>query len=227
MTHVLDAPIWHALSGRQSAMSRRHGLALRYDPAFAPFAATASNAREALDDLHDLLAPGERAALFTPVEIVLPDRLVAHVRREADQMVLATAPAGSDALPTGTRSLTDADRDAALDLVALTHPGPFAARTLEMGRYIGVFRDGVLAAMAGERMALDGFAEISAVCTHPGHRGQGLARSLIAELAVEMHARGQTPFLHAFTDNQAALSVYRKLGFVRRATLHLVVVGRS
>jgi predicted GNAT family acetyltransferase len=37
--------------------------------------------------------------------------------------------------------------------------------------------------------------------------------------------RGETPFLHAYEDNVTAISVYRKLGFSTRATMHLAFVG--
>jgi predicted GNAT family acetyltransferase len=143
-------------------------------------------------------------------------------------MVLAPEALGNlPAAPPAWRDLHEADVPAMLDLVALTRPGPFAARTFALGRYVGVFRGDVLVAMAGERMRLDGFVEISAVCTHPGHRGHGLAAGLIAELSRAALARSETPFLHAFADNMTALALYRRLGFVMRATLHLAVVGHA
>ncbi len=112
-------------------------------------------------------------------------------------------------------------------LVALTQPGPFAKRTVELGRFLGIFVGDSLIAMAGERMCLDGFVEISGVCTHPDHRGRGLAAVLITTLVRAALERGETPFLHAFADNETALGVYRKLGFLTRATFHLAAVGRA
>jgi predicted GNAT family acetyltransferase len=35
---------------------------------------------------------------------------------------------------------------------------------------------------------------------------------------------GRTPFLHSYAHNEAAIRVYRKLGFVRRRSLELAVV---
>ena len=65
-----------------------------------------------------------------------------------------------------------------LALAAATEPGPFLPETIRMGRYFGTrSRDGRLMAMAGERLRLNGFTEISAVCTHPDFRGQGHARA--------------------------------------------------
>jgi hypothetical protein len=62
-----------------------------------------------------------------------------------------------------------------LDLVARTRPGPFEPETYRLGTYLGVRRAGWLVAMAGERLHPPGYTEISAVCTDPGVRGQGLA----------------------------------------------------
>ena len=66
-----------------------------------------------------------------------------------------------------------------LDLVDRTEPGPFTPKTIELGTYLGVRVDGALIAMAGERMRPPGYTEVSAVCTDPAFRGQGLAAYLV------------------------------------------------
>ena len=58
-------------------------------------------------------------------------------------------------------------------LAKLTDPGPFFEETIKMGRYLGVEEDGELIAMAGERFRMDGWVEVSGVCTHPTRRGEG------------------------------------------------------
>ena len=50
--------------------------------------------------------------------------------------------------------------------------------------------------MAGERLHPPGWTEISAVCTDPAFRGQGLASRLVLAVAAGIRARGETPFLH-------------------------------
>ena len=67
--------------------------------------------------------------------------------------------------------------------------------------YLGIQESGRLAAMAGERLRLDGCTEISAVCTHPDFRGKGYAPALIIALIERMTARRETPFLHVGDDN--------------------------
>lgn len=229
MTHPLDRSIWHALSGPHARYAHGSAAALRYDPAYAPFAATRDDTPGSLAALHPIVPPGGAVALFTRDELAFPGSLTVRRRAAVTQMLLprGALPAGIPALPATARPLGPDDRPAMAALVALTEPGPFAARTPEMGRYLGVFTDGALVAMAGERMCLDGFVEISAVCTHPDHRGKRLAAGLIASLARAAFDRGETPYLHAFADNAPAIAVYRTLGFAIRAPLHLAVVGRT
>jgi ribosomal protein S18 acetylase RimI-like enzyme len=111
-----------------------------------------------------------------------------------------------------------------LRLAEQTHPGPFGPRTHELGHYIGVRIDGALAAMAGERMRLDGAVEISAVCVSPDHRGKGYAAFLVAWLARKLREEGATPFLHVLTDNASAIALYERLGFTTRKKLRLTVL---
>ncbi len=68
------------------------------------------------------------------------------------------------------------------DMLALTaqvFPGYFRQRTIELGTYLGVRREGRLIAMAGQRMGLTGYSELNGICTHPDHQGQGHARRLV------------------------------------------------
>ncbi|SAL86125.1 GCN5-related N-acetyltransferase [Caballeronia terrestris] len=114
-----------------------------------------------------------------------------------------------------------------LDLVQRTKPGPFGRRTGEMGSYIGMRDRGRLIAMAGERMRVDGYAEISAVCVDDDYRGKGLAGRLVNVLRKEIERRSETPFLHVFSDNTSAIGLYQRLGFELRRTFHLTRVGHT
>ncbi len=116
-------------------------------------------------------------------------------------------------------SMTDAQAPDMLALTDLVFPGFFRPRTLEMGSYLGIYHGRRLAAMAGERMRLDGYQELSAVCTHPEYTGRGYAQRLLAILGNSAFDRGFTPFLHVYADNARAIGVYRKMGFVDRAVL--------
>jgi ribosomal protein S18 acetylase RimI-like enzyme len=103
-----------------------------------------------------------------------------------------------------------------LDLVARTRPGPFGPRTITLGRYLGIRRGGALVAMAGERMHPPGWGEISAVCTDPAHRGQGLAGRLVRAVGAVVRERGDVPFLHAAASNVTGIRLYERLGFTHR-----------
>jgi predicted GNAT family acetyltransferase len=109
--------------------------------------------------------------------------------------------------------MTDADAAEMLALATLTKPGPFFARTHQLGRFIGVRDNGVLVAMAGERLKTPGYTEVSAVCTHPDHRGRGYAAALMRQVMGGIVARGETPFLHSYAANTGAIRLYESLGF--------------
>lgn len=113
-----------------------------------------------------------------------------------------------------------------LALAQLTKPGPFGLRTRELGTYIGIRQNGQLVAMAGERLRVPGFTEISAVCTHPDHLGRGYAATLMTELMHRIRSRGEVPFLHVREDNTRAIPIYERLGFRKRVLLHFAVVRK-
>ena len=46
----------------------------------------------------------------------------------------------------------------------------------------------------------------------------------VADLILQ---RGETPFLHSYASNAAAISVYRTLGFVERIGVEVTMIGRS
>jgi ribosomal protein S18 acetylase RimI-like enzyme len=219
----LDQAIWNALTTRQASTAVGDAFARRYPPDIAPFAAIADNSAASFAALERLVSPGAPAALFT-VEPVMPLGALAVLRRgSVEQMVgslVEDLPGTQEAVPLGA-----ADLPAMLDLVELTKPGPFGRRTHELGIFLGIRLGGQLVAMAGERMKLAGFTEITVVCTHPEHRGRGYARILLTALSRAITARGEIPFLHVFSDNQPAIALYRRMGFGVRRRMHLTVLG--
>jgi predicted GNAT family acetyltransferase len=120
-----------------------------------------------------------------------------------------------------------ADVPEMLELVRMTDPGPFLMRTIELGKYVGIRRDGALVAMAGERLHFDGWTEISAVCTAPRHRGQGLASRLVSTLVADIQHRSERVFLHVVTANVNAIRLYEGLGFRARRGRTISVLTRA
>lgn len=202
--------VWQSLTGPQEPLAQVHGRARRFQPEVAPFAALPDD--PTADDWHDLaeLGGGEPVVLFR-ADPTVPNGW--EVRRTwlTYQMTAGDPPnavAGVDLV----EPLGASDAPEMVDLTELTNPGPFLERTVELGTYLGVRSRGRLVAMAGERFRPPGASEISAVCTHPDHRGRGLARALVAVLVEQIRARGETAFLHVVRTNPAK-RVYDGLGF--------------
>jgi predicted GNAT family acetyltransferase len=226
--HPLDNPIWHALNTEQAHLTIGTSLAKRYQPGFSPAVGLAEFSAEAFHDLAQLVPTGESARVYAPqLDSELPGWTVQQrdelVQMVCEQPVAERLPV-AEKLPAaevvGTASimrLTEADVPDMLALTALAKPGPFQRRTIEMGRYFGIRCDGQLVAMAGERFHLTGYREVSAVCTHPDHRGKGYARQLVGSLVNDNFAEGIIPFLHAASTNAPAIHLYEALNFrVRR-----------
>jgi len=221
MNDVLDNPVWHALTGPQSPFARRGGHAARFAPDVAPFFAIDGAGDEAYRDLARILGHAPEARLFRPRSEPVPSGWRKTFEKPILQMVLP----GDTGLPSECPQLVrleDADAADTMALVERTRPGPFGARTMALGTYLAIRRDGALVAMAGERLRLPGLVEISAVAVDPAHRGRGFARTLTAALAAQIRASGNVPFLHVFPDNDAAAGLYRSMGFATRAELIVV-----
>ncbi|MDI1461433.1 GNAT family N-acetyltransferase [Catellatospora sp. KI3] len=218
---LLDNVAWAALSGPLADLGRRTGQAAVFDPDVSPFGAVAPDAgAQGWNDFAELLGPGG-AALLTG-DFAVPEGWT--VRFGLDGVQLIDVAGVVDEEEPEAVLLGAADVPEMLDLVARTKPGPFGPRTIEMGTYLGIRREGVLVAMAGERLRLPGYTEISAVCTDPAARGRGLAGRLVRAVGAVVHARGDTPFLHAAVTNTDAIRLYQALGFeLRRQTPFAVV----
>jgi ribosomal protein S18 acetylase RimI-like enzyme len=218
--HLLDNPMYNALLTEHAAFALGTGLARRFPAEIAPFAGLAAGGEL---DLLDLYAPGETAILLGNQPASFDGW---EVQKEFDvlQLVHATSPSTSE--PSGVRLLSDQDVTAMLALTAIAYPSYFRARTPRLGEYCGVFDGPSLIAMAGIRMRLSGFEEISAICTHPDHRGRGLGAAVTRFMVNEIRRRGHTPFLHTESDNPAQ-QMYRKLGFEVRTSLPVKVLARS
>lgn len=226
MSHPLDRPVWSALSGRQSALAIAEGSALRFAPEYGLFAAMPDDAPDSLTDLSALIAAHGDVAL---VESGGPPPIPGVVVRSSAvcwQMVAQEPnPVGQPAF--AVEDLTEADVPQMLVLATLTAPGPFFARTHQLGRFVGVKVGGQLVAMAGERMRPPDHTEVSGVCTHPDHRGRGYAAGLMLEVAARIRARGEVPFLHSYAHNTGAIALYQALGFDFRRELIMTTLTRG
>jgi predicted GNAT family acetyltransferase len=227
--HPLDNVIWHALGTRHASFARGNGLARKFVAEVSSLAALLELTPAAYDALASLMAEGDGAALALEAPRDPPGGWAVVRAAPMVQMVHHGGPvssATSSDLPLIVE-LGSADAPEMLALAKLTQPGPFSIRTHELGVYLGIRRDGALVAMAGERLKIPGFTEVSAVCTHPDHTGRGYARILMTEVMRGIRSRGETSFLHVLADNVRAIELYKHLGFAERALLHLSVIRKN
>jgi GNAT superfamily N-acetyltransferase len=210
---VLDNAVWESLNGPHVRFATTQGFAARYPNDVSPFVAVAPHAGESVwGDLATLFGPGGVVALMG-IELPSPSSWVVLHEVDAVQMTCSNFEGQPD--PDVVR-LSSRDVPEMLELVERTKPGPFLPRTIELGDYFGIRREGVLIAMAGERLRPPGWTEISAVCTDLDYRGQGLGRRLMNTVGAGIVARGDKPLLHAAANNTNAIRLYEDLGFTLR-----------
>jgi predicted GNAT family acetyltransferase len=229
--HDLDNVIWKALTTSQAKFAESYKLARKFPAEVTSLGAFLEPTEEGYDSLADLVKDGSATGLFLAVPPQLPKgwTLVATVPllqmvHENGRPFSATSPATSGLIE--LIELTGADVPEMVALAELTKPGPIGRRTRELGTYRGIRLGGSLVAMAGERLKLPGYTEVSAVCTHPNHTGNGYAAALIRSLVEEIRRRREVAFLHVRHDNLRAIGLYEHLGFRKRVQLHLAVVRK-
>jgi predicted GNAT family acetyltransferase len=222
MSHPLDRPIWASLTTRQADLALGDARALRLRPEYGVFAAAADRSAESRAALRDLIGAHGEAALVEAEAPDVPPGVSVTSEAVCWQMVAEDLKIVRPEFD--VTALTDDDAAEMLALATLTRPGPFFARTHQLGDFVGVKRDGVLVAMAGERMKPDGFTEVSGVCVHPDHRGHGYAAGLMSLVAEKIVARGETPFLHVYDHNTPAIAIYEALGYRLRREMQMLMV---
>ena len=215
--HPLDNAAWSSLTGPHAHFAEGTAQALRYPPDVSPFVAVPSVVGASVwAEVAQLVGPGQVIALSGGPGLIddLPPGWEVALRGEGVQLI-ATDAFVTEPDPEAVR-LGAADVEEMLDLVARTQPGPFLPRTYELGTYLGIRRGGALVAMAGERLHPPGYTEISAVCTDPAFRGQGLATRLVRAIGHGIRERGETPMMHAAATNITAIRLYESIGFTLR-----------
>lgn len=220
---LLDNIIWHTLSGPHARFAVGEGGARRYATGFSPIVGFRDADNPDFAALVPFCAPGEHfycGGWSGPVPEdwrLDADSTMFNMVWDGDMPTTDEAP---EAIPLGA-----AHTDAVLALAQLAQPGPFGPRTIELGEYFGIFENGQLIAMAGERMCAGAWREISGVATRPEHRGRGLAQRLMRKLVRRQLARGETPFLHVMSANANAHALYQRMGFRDRRELVVRVVS--
>lgn len=227
--HPLDNIIWKALNTRQAHLAESAESARRFIPEISPLAGLREPSAESYRSLAELVPEKSTAAVFLDQPYAPQPKWQWIGGAPLLQMVWDNGTQIDPAQTSHQISLVElGDRDSPdmIALTGLTKPGPFGKRTHELGIYFGIHQQGKLIAMAGERMKVPGFTEVSAVCTHPEHTGKGYARLLMSEVVRQIRNRGETPFLHVRQDNAGAIALYEKLGFRKRLWAHYAILRR-
>ncbi|WP_353069926.1 GNAT family N-acetyltransferase [Tunturibacter empetritectus] len=224
---LLDNPIWNSLTTSHAHLAVGshigQGLARRYPAEVGPLSAFQEPTPAAYADLAAIVPEGDVAVLFLEDQPEIPAGWQLLRGGTLVQMVCPSIPE-QPPLDDTIVLMEAADIPEMVALADLTEPGPFRHDTAKLGRFLGIRVDGRLAAMAGQRLSPTGFAEVSAVCTHPSFCGRGCAQALVAAVTRNIRAEGRTPFLTSLEANTGAVRIYRQVGFVVRRTFQLAVI---
>lgn len=227
--HPLDNVIWSALTTRDAHFAEGTGISRRFVREVGPLGAFDEHGDAGYASLAELVGPGGTVGLFLDEPYETRPGWSFIVGAPLLQMVCEARATVSNGNGCGPEIVVLGNDDSAemIELTALTKPGPFSTRTHELGAYFGLREGSKLVAMAGERLKVPGYTEVSAVCTHPDHNGKGYARVLMSEVMRVIRERGETPFLHVRQDNERAIALYERLGFIKRHWGHFAVIRAS
>lgn len=221
MKSILDNPIFNALTGVDKKLNIGTDQYAYFDQEIAPFVGL-KNWDAASQKGLVLNSPPERNwYLLIQEEVSIIEEFEVLLTSNAIQMLcqkLSEPP--KTKIPVEIIPLSEKHVEEMLRLTDLTNPGPFSKRTIEFGNYHGIFIDGKLAAMGGERFHVGEYVEVSAICSHPDFRGLGFGAKITHYIAQTIFEKGKTPFLHSRADNENAIEIYKNLGFELRSKMN-------
>lgn len=212
MIHPLHNPVFSALSTGDKHLSFGNERVKYFHEEVSPYAGFDEDNVQGFEELYELLSTGRRILFAKPTAITTPKGWELQHEVKGLQFVYEGGTiheSFSTIVP-----LNDEHVDEMINLVKLTKPGPFGKRTIDFGYYHGIFDHSKLVAMTGQRLHAENYTELSAVCTHPDHLGKGYASALMKHQIQIILNHGQKPFLHVREDNDRAIAVYERLGFV-------------
>ena len=225
MIGMLDNPIWWALNSDSQQLGSGTDNAKIFQADVSPFAAVRDDQSVQYDELASLLDNKRVFVMFSPKPDLNPAPF--RILNKIDGLQMVYERTTSETLADdGIVTLNMRHVPQMLALTQLVPPGPFEQRTITFGGYCGIFHEDQLVAMAGERLRVAEYTEISAVCTHTDFAGKGLAKRLMIRKIQDIIAAGKRPYLHVRADNVAAIGLYERLGFVPRSAMNFYVLQK-
>jgi len=223
---ILTNPIWSALVSDNAALGTGNDQVMIFDADVAPFAGLASDTPENFQTLYELVEEGRTVVLFSPKQ-ELDTSPFEHVLKVSGYQMVFEAELPDLDPESNVIRLDENNIPGMLALTQVAQPGPFTERTIAFGGYFGIFQEGVLVAMAGQRLKSPGFVEISAVCSHPDHSGKGYARKVVNAVLRDIVDSGDTAYLHVRSDNTRAVELYKSMGFAIRRDMNFYVLSKK
>ena len=209
----LDNPAWHSLNETHERFALSYDNLKCYHPDYCPFGGYENDNRivEGIEEYAKVI--DNFYIIGTKHEF--PERLTLKNELVCLQMVLHYKT--DIKIQEEIIRLNDTYNRNLVELVNLVQPGYFKSKTMLLGDYYGIFKNGILVAVTGERMKMNQFTELSAIVTHPDHTGKGYAKQLIAHTVSKIIDENKVPYLHVAETNVGAIRLYAKLGFrIRR-----------
>ncbi len=226
MKQLLYNPVYYALLTGDRHLSHGNEQVKYFDEQVSPFAGFEQEYADGFSILYELHPPGRKILYATPSFITEPAgwQLQHEIKglqfvNEAGKPMKTEFP---DIIP-----LTEIHINQMVQLAKLTKPGPFGLRTIDFGYYFGIFEKEKLVAMTGQRLHVQNWTEISAVCTHPDHTGKGHAYKLLQYQLQLILQQDQQPFLHVREDNLRAIALYQRLGFTISRSMNFYIMKRK
>ena len=212
MNPLLQNTVYNALVSGDRQFSFGEGNVKYFDEQVSPFAGFEHDYKKGFSDLYDMLTVGRRILYAAPFQIPQPAGWQLQHELKGLQFVYEPGIELKNSFP-NIVPLDNTHIEQMVELAKLTKPGPFGTGTIKFGSYHGIFDNEKLVAMTGQRLHVQNFTELSAVCTHPDYTGKGYANSLLQHQLQIILQHGQQPFLHVREDNERAIEIYQRLGF--------------